>query len=184
MDYIAAQKTVVQECDDVLSQLSPQQTDALLSALENADKIFFVAVGRVFLSLQSICKRFSHLGFNTHCVGAINEPAFTQNDLLIAASGSGESLLPVSIAKKAKSLGGKVAYLGGTANSTIARLADYQVLFPTHSKTAANKISSAQPMTSLFEQSLLLYGDTLAMMYAKKNNIDLSELWQKHANLE
>ncbi len=39
-------------------------------------------------------------------------------------------------------------------------------------------------MTSLFEQSLLLFGDTTAMMLVKDRKIVVADLWQYHANLE
>ena len=40
-------------------------------------------------------------------------------------------------------------------------------------------------MSSLFEQSLLLLGDMVAMKIVQKKDIkDLHLLWKKHANLE
>ena len=47
-----------------------------------------------------------------------------------------------------------------------------------------DEIHSRQPMTSLFEQALLLFGDTTAMMMIEYRNMDLEELWEYHANLE
>ena len=47
-----------------------------------------------------------------------------------------------------------------------------------------NEVPSIQPMTSLFEQSLLLLGDTIALMIIKEKDINMKELWQYHANLE
>lgn len=49
---------------------------------------------------------------------------------------------------------------------------------------AGDEIRSKQPMTSLFEQSLLLLGDTTAMMMVEDRGIDVGALWQYHANLE
>ena len=54
------------------------------------------------LALQCVCKRFAHLGIKAHCVGEINEPAIKKDDLLIVGSGSGGSLFPLGIAKKAR----------------------------------------------------------------------------------
>ncbi len=39
-------------------------------------------------------------------------------------------------------------------------------------------------MTSLFEQSLLLLGDAIAMSLVRKQGIDLDSLLEFHANLE
>ena len=51
-------------------------------------------------------------------------------------------------------------------------------------KLVALIIRSAQPMTSLFEQSLLLLGDTIASMIIERRHIVLKDLWRCHANLE
>lgn len=47
-----------------------------------------------------------------------------------------------------------------------------------------DEIGSAQPMTSLFEQSLLLLGDIVAKMIIECRHLDMEALWQYHANLE
>jgi len=39
-------------------------------------------------------------------------------------------------------------------------------------------------MTSLFEQTLLLYGDAVARVIVERKALDLTSLWQYHANLE
>jgi 6-phospho-3-hexuloisomerase len=45
-------------------------------------------------------------------------------------------------------------------------------------------VESVQPMTSLFEQALLLLGDTIALMMVRERDIEMESLWQYHANLE
>ena len=180
-----AKQIAIQECAMALDKISDAQSEAFLEAVLAADKVFFVGVGRVLLSLQAICKRFAHLGIDAHYVGEITEPAITEKDLLIVGSGSGESLFPAAIAKKAKQLGAKVAWIGSNTHSTIAALADYQVRIPVQSKMACpDELRSQQPMTSLFEQTLLLYGDAIARVIVERKELALASLWQFHANLE
>ncbi len=176
---------VLQECGSALERIGEAETRKLLEAIASSEQVFFVGVGRVLLSLQAICKRFSHLGVKTHYVGEITEPAMTAADLLIVGSGSGESLFPVAIAKKARAIGATIAYIGSNPDSTIAGLADLVVRIPVQTKLGRDdELRSEQPMTSLFEQSLLLYGDILAKMYIENRAIDMSGLWRYHANLE
>ena len=47
-----------------------------------------------------------------------------------------------------------------------------------------DEIDSCQPMTSIFDQSLLLLGDVLAKMIVEERDLDMKALWQYHANLE
>lgn len=184
-DFSLCSQRILDECSQALRSIDPEQTERLLEAIRGAGQVFFVGVGRVLLSLEAVAKRMAHLGVNAHVVGEIVEPAITPEDLLIVGSGSGESLVPVAIAKKAVSLGAKVAYIGSNMESTVAKLAHVSVRIPVQTKLERpDEIRSAQPMTSLFEQTLLLYGDALAMMTAEREKIVLKDLWRKHANLE
>ncbi len=183
--YRKTAQLVLDECSRVLLSVDEDTTQEFIRRILSANRIFFVGVGRVFLSLEAMAKRFSHLGLDTHVVGEITEPAIRPGDLLIAGSGSGESLFPCAIAKKAKSLGAQVVLIGSNRESTLAKIADFMVRVPTNTKAKApDEIASEQIMTSLFEQFLLLYGDTVAKMIAEKNKIDIDTLWEYHANLE
>ena len=174
-DYQEVQKLITEELAVTLGQVEEKEVEALLAGIQKAEKVFFVGVGRVLLSLEAIAKRLAHLGIKTYVVGQITEPAITEKDLLIVGSGSGESAFPLIIAKKAKSLNAAVAHIGSNPNSSI----------PVSTKlNLPNEVPSVQPMTSLFEQSLLLLGDTLALMIIREKNIDMKSLWQYHANLE
>jgi 6-phospho-3-hexuloisomerase len=47
-----------------------------------------------------------------------------------------------------------------------------------------DEVASKQIMTSLFEQSLYLLGDTIAWIIADTKGYDKEKLWMYHANLE
>ena len=140
----------------------------------------------IMLSLESICKRFSHLGIKAHCVGGITEPHLNPEDLLIVGSGSGTTLFPLAIAKKAReTVGCRIAHIGSAVNSPVDDYADYLVRIPVRTKLyLEDEIDSCQPMTTLFDQSLLLVGDILAKMIIDEKHLDMKSLWQYHANME
>jgi len=183
--YKETQQMVLKELDTALSVVNPKETEILLQEMTHAEQVFFIGVGRVMLSLEAIAKRFAHLGIHTHMVGEITEPAITKNDLLIVASGSGASIVPLAIAEKAKSIGAKVIHIGSNPNSEMKKYADSMVRIPVRTRLyLADEIDSEQIMTSLFEQSLLLYGDILAKILQDEQGLELKSLWQYHANLE
>ncbi|OJG43876.1 6-phospho 3-hexuloisomerase [Enterococcus gilvus] len=154
-------------------------------AIQQAERVFFVGVGRVLLSLEAVAKRLAHIGINTVVVGQITEPAITDKDLLIVGSGSGESAFPLAIAKKAASFQAKVAHIGSNPTSSMKQYADLFIRIPVQTKlNLAGEISSVQPMTSLFEQCLLLLGDSIALTLIEEQGIDMHGLWRCHANLE
>lgn len=184
-EYYRISKMVLGELDQSLSKIDPDQVDRLISAILDADKVFFVGVGRVLLSLQAFAKRLAHLGIKSHYVGEITEPAITKDDLLIVGSGSGSSLFPLGIAQKAKTIGAKIVHIGSNPSSGMKDIADFMVRIPVRTKLyLQDEIESQQPMTSLFEQTLLILGDIIAKIIIDCKEMDLKELWQYHANLE
>jgi 6-phospho-3-hexuloisomerase len=177
---------VLGELAQALGAVEEAQIEVLVQAILAADKVFAVGVGRVLLSLQAVVKRLNHLGIRAWYVGEINEPAITGRDLLIVASGSGESVVPLSIARVARRHGARIAHIGSNPKSSMAPLADLFVRLPVRTRLELpGEIPSRQIMTSLFEQGLLLLGDVLAMLLAERRGIqDVGGLWQLHANLE
>lgn len=184
-DYSQTYHMILGECEKSLGSIRKEDVEQLVEEILHSRKVFFIGVGRVMLSLEAFAKRLAHCGIDTVCVGQITEPAITTDDILIAASGSGESLVTVGIARKAKSLGAKVVMIGSNPESTLASFADIFVRIPVRTKLRReDEISSSQPMTSLFEQTLLLFGDTVAALIIEKLGLDMDGLWKCHANLE
>lgn len=186
MNYADAHRLILSELTEAMDSVSPEDAESLVEMICEAEKVFVVGVGRVLLMLQAFSKRLNHLGIESNFVGAIDEPAITENDLLLVGSGSGESAVPLAIVKIAKKYRAKIAHVGSNANSSMSEYEDLFVRIPCRTKlNLEDEIDSRQPMSSLFEQSLLLFLDSEALMAAEKKNItDLSALWRKHANLE
>lgn len=184
--YETASEDVLAELKKTMESIDPASLERLVDEILKADQVFFVGVGRVMLALQCICKRFAHLGIRAHCVGEINEPAIKKDDLLIVGSGSGGSLFPLGIARKARtSVDCTIVHIGSNPNSEMKEIADFMVRIPVRTKNyLEDEIDSCQPMTSLFEQSVLLLGDVLAKMIIEQKHLDMRSLWQYHANLE
>lgn len=186
VEYKKVNQLVIDELDRTLKSIKSEELEKLTEEILKADQVFFVGVGRVMLALQCVCKRLAHLGIKAHYVGEITEPAITKNDLLIVGSGSGGSLFPLGIAKKARTIVDcKIVHIGSNPNSEMKDIADFMVRIPVRTKNYLDdEIDSCQPMTSLFEQSVLLVGDILAKMIIEQKQLEMRSLWQYHANLE
>lgn len=184
-DYYEIIEEITSEISATLNKVNGDDVKRLLSEIQRAEKVFFVGVGRVLLSLKSIAKRLAHLGIKTYIVGQITEPPITEKDLLIVGSASGESAIPLIIAKKAKEFNATVAHIGANPESSMKAYSDLFIRIPANTKLKLpDETPSVQPMTSLFEQCLLLLGDALALMMIREQNLDASDLWRYHANLE
>jgi 6-phospho-3-hexuloisomerase len=184
-DYERARDLIIGEVTKALAGVDPGECAAAVEALCSAGRVFVVGVGRVMLALQAFAKRLNHLGIPACHVGAIEEPAITSRDLLVVGSGSGESIVPVAVARKARSLGARILYLGSNMESAIAGIAELRVRIPCATKLhRPGETPSAQPLTSLFEQALLLLCDALCLQVINRRGIDPSSLPGAHANLE
>lgn len=165
--------------------VSPEQAEQLADAIIAAEKVFLIGVGRVLISLEAFCKRLNHLGVKAYCVGALDEPAITERDLLVVGSGSGETAIPLQIARIAKKYGARVAHIGSNPQSSLKQYTDVFLRIPVRTKlNLPDEIPSRQIMSSMFEQTLYVVCDSLCMMIAKKKSIDIHKLWPLHANLE
>ncbi len=182
MDFSGIKDKVIEEIRDALSKIEKKKVEALIKMLLSAEKIFVAGTGRTMLMMNSFAKRLKHLNLDVYVVGETIEPPATKNDLLIVASGSGESILPLEIARIARRIGTKVALITAKKDSRIVKVVDFIIYIP--APTKFSKKSSLQPLGNLFEQSLLLFCDTVAILIQKKKRISNRELFKHHANLE
>ncbi|SHI70706.1 phosphoheptose isomerase family protein [Propionispora hippei] len=186
ISYAEETQIILSELQEALGAVQENEVGTMVEAICQARMVFATGVGRVLLMVQAFVKRLNHLGIKANFVGAVDEPAITSQDVLLVASGSGESVVPLAVMKVAKRYKANIVHVGASPDSSMTEYEDLFVRIPC--KTKLNKpdeIPSKQLMSSLFEQSLLLLLDAVAMMIAKKQQItNLDELWQYHANLE
>lgn len=185
IDYQKTAKAITDEIAQVLRIVDPDEVNQLVQELVKADKVFVFAAGRVFLALQCFGKRLGHLGIDCQVVGAVNEKPIGPGDLLLIASGSGESKLPVEIARIARSKEATIGLITSARSSTISNISDFAVHLPCPTKNNADQgVKSIQSMSTLFDQSLHLFGDVVAMMIQERKGLENEALWKYHANLE
>jgi 6-phospho-3-hexuloisomerase len=82
-------------------------------------------------------------------------------------------------------LGGTVAAITISPDSTIGELADLTVTLPGVTKDQSEgDYKTIQPMGSLFEQTMLLFYDAIILRFMEKKGLDSTKMYGKHANLE
>ena len=184
-NYKELSKKIASEIGEVLSRVEPSEVELLIEEILKAEKIFIFGVGRVFLALKCFGKRLAQTGFDCQVVGSITEKPITAKDLIIIASGSGESKLPVEIARIAKSKGARLGLITSAGESTLKKMADFAVHLPCPTKVDAKTgVRTIQAMTVLFDQSLHIFGDVVSMLLQERKGIKNEDMWKFHANLE
>ncbi|MDB3945466.1 SIS domain-containing protein [Gammaproteobacteria bacterium] len=184
-DYSRICQLVTGEIVDVLSKVRLEEVDSLVQEILAAEKIFLIGVGRVFLALQCLGKRLAHFGLDVNIVGSIVEKPISKRDVILVASGSGESMYPLSIAHIAKTYGARVAIITSAESSNLKELSDTALHLPCPTKFDLSiGTDSIQPMSTLFDQCLHVFGDILCMVLQDTTEQSNEELFKNHANLE
>lgn len=183
MAFLKIKKKVIKEIDSTLGKV--KKVDALLEAVVSARKVFVVGTGRTKLMIEAFAQRLRHLGIDANVVGEVIQAPASKDDLLLVASGSGESVLPLCIAARARKIGMKIGLITARKKSSISKVADFSIYIPAPMKFDSYKDKrSFQPLGSLFEQSLLLLCDILIILIQKKKGLSRKYLRKYHANLE
>lgn len=180
-------KKIVEELDFALGSIEEAEGEQFVEAVLAADKIFVAGAGRSLLMIRGFAMRLMHLGFQAYVVGETVTPAIGERDLLVIASGSGETGTLTVMANKAKKLGAALAAITIYPESTIGKLADHVVqIRAATTKGGRESVRSFQPGANMFEQSLLLFGDAAIVRIIEKCRIEEEnkKLMERHANLE
>jgi len=180
-------KLVLSEINECLSRVDEQQMIDLINAIMQSRHILMVGAGRMGLMLQSFCARLNHLGFTAYMVGTTGCPPITKDDLLLVASSSGETPTVREIALIAHKMDASIFTITATTSSTIAMLSSGLLYLEAPSSLTQEKIgalTSAQPMKTLFEQSLFVLLECIVLRFIEKTGQSVEDLAQRHANLE
>lgn len=152
---------------------------SLAHLIKHANHIFVAGAGRSGLSISMFANRLMHLGLKVNLISEITKPKAVTGDLLILCSASGETGSLINYAKKAKTLGVKVALVTKCSESTLAKLSDFSLILPID-----NHDTSYQPMGALFEQMTVLLFDAIVLHLVDILDENFDTMSARHANIE
>jgi 6-phospho-3-hexuloisomerase len=157
----------------------------LADRIMQSGKVIVAGAGRSGLMMKAFAMRLMHLGKDVYVVGETITPGLAKEDLLLIGSGSGETGSLVEMGRKAKKLEGSLAAITLFPESTIGKLADVVIKLPGSPKDQdSSSAQTVQPMGSLFEQTLLLFLDSVILCLMEKQDMNSRTMYGKHANLE
>ncbi|MBQ8814990.1 MAG: SIS domain-containing protein [Lachnospiraceae bacterium] len=182
--------------NDILGQLgtvadglSEETVKACAEKIDAHSRVFVYGAGRSGLMLRALAMRLMQMGKCAYVVGETVTPSVEEGDLLILASASGKTHSVCHYAEVAKNCGVDLMIITAkkeqvssaaenVAGSPLTAIAPADVQFSVPDKDSGT--GSGQVMGSLFEQSLLLFGDSLVQHLA----VDPQRMRKNHANLE
>ena len=179
MSQFTNYKLILEELDHTLSHIQDEQYDRFANDVNGAQRIFTAGKGRSGFMANSFAMRLNQLGKEAFVVGESTTPSIKEHDLFVILSGSG-STEHLRLLEKAQSLGAKVVLLTTDPDSPIGEL-ETVIELP---GTKHNVEGSEQPLGSLFEQSSLLFLDSVVLGLMETFDISEEEMQNNHANLE
>lgn len=176
---------ILSEMGNVFESLDENQVSILLDEILRANKIVVCGAGRVGMAIRGFGMRLGHLGLQAFTLGDSTVPGIGQGDLLIVASGSGETQTIYDLVEIAKKNGAHIALVTGNSESRMGKIADSIVQIKAPSKTkSVEGFVSIQPMTTLNEQCLGIFFDALVLDLMEKMKETHDTMWARHSNLE
>lgn len=179
-------KVISKEISELLNEINYIEFEGFAKKLLQYKKVFAAGAGRSGNIIECFAKRLMHADVSAYVVGETVTPPIGKDDVLIIASGSGETESLLIMAKKAKNIGARISLFTTTEHSSIARIAQDILLIPTTSPKSKGKINkmSIQPMANLYEQTLFIILDALSMDVARLKGMSDEDMFARHANIE
>jgi len=175
---------IADELRRTLTHTNVEQGERLVEAILTARGVFCSGQGRSGLMVKAFGMRLVHLGLRAHVVGETTTPAIGSGDLLVAASGSGQTRTTLAIVEAAKERGATTALMTAHPDSPIGRASD--LVLELHGPITWDALhgKSIQPPGSLFEQALLICCDALIMTLMERLGTTEEEMRARHTKLE
>lgn len=148
------------------------------------ERIFLMGKGRSGLVIDMFAMRLIHLGLNAFCIGKPTTPKVTSKDLIVLASGTGETESILLAANQAKNIGVHISAFSIYKKSSLSSFADELITLPQDEKIFEELPTSKVLVGTLFEQALLITFDSVAGILIDLMDQSYDDLSQRHANIE
>jgi 6-phospho-3-hexuloisomerase len=189
---------IIKGISDAMEKVDPENVEDLVKELIRAHdegrRVLVVGTGRSSLVGRAFAMRLMHLGFNVYVLGETINPSVADGDIALVISGSGSTALPVTVAEMAKKLGVRVLAVTSNPESPLGKLADLTVVVPGRSKAAREdeyhsrqllgEHESLTPMGTLFENSSMVFLDSLIAELMDRLGVSEDEMKRRHAAIE
>lgn len=178
-------QSILEEIKNVVSTVDQQEIDNFTRDILKANTIVLIGAGRVGLAVRGFAMRLAHLGLDAHMLGDATVPSIAAGDVLVVASGSGETQTIYDIVSLAKDNGADILLFTGNPDSRMGKKATgiIKVQAPSKTKPVAG-LNSIQPMTTLNEQCLSLLFDAIVLELMAHMRESHDTMWARHSNLE
>lgn len=179
----------------VIHSIEDSEIEKMLDILlgHKDHKILLIGSGRSGFVGRAFALRLMHLGFNVYVSGETITPALSEDDLVVALSGSGTTTTVVAQAEVAKAVGSMVVAVTSHPDSPLAAIAHEVIevkgrskidqIFDYDKRQITGEYSNA-PLGTMFELSCMIFLDSIIAELMQRLGISEIDLRKRHANAE
>lgn len=182
MNRFAERIRVGLEDAEMLANIDQAQLDAMAQAIMDAKRVYIAGWGRAGNCVKILAMDCSQMGMEAHICGDNTTPSIHEGDILIIGSGSGTTKTMVILAEEAKEHGAKLGLISGNAESTIGKMADYNIEIKRLPKRNGETEDTLSGGT--FYHVMLQTVDILRMYICDEKGLTLKDIVYNHNNLE
>jgi 6-phospho-3-hexuloisomerase len=165
-------------CKTAVDSISNDSIQELIDLITKKEKIFIYGSGRSGLIGQLFAVRLVQLGFNVYFVGDMTTPIIGKNDLTILISNTGHTVSVVQTADIARRIGSHVVSVTSSPSSKLAHISNSKIIINVPKDSKSPELA---PLGTIFEDSVLLFFDSLVPELMKKMNVSEDEMRKRHA---
>lgn len=178
-------RIVLDEIQQVLTQVSRSDIDDLIARLSEAKRVFVVGEGRSGLIGKTFAMRLMHLGLTVYVLGETTTPSVDDGDTVVAISGSGTTPGTCRAAETARRVGALVYVVSTDPDSPLGELATQVLVLPAATKyRRPDEPPTVQPLSSLFDQVTHIVLDVVCLGLAERRHVDNQTARKAHSNTE
>lgn len=165
-------------CERAVASVDDGKRKTLVDSILGSRRVFIYGSGRSGLIGQLFAVRLVQLGLDVHFVGEMTTPIITKNDLTLLISNTGKTSSVVQTATIAKRIGSKVISVVGKRKCDLSDVSDTAIFLDVDDNEDTKKIA---PLGTLFEDSALLFFETVIHDIMEKESITEQDMRNRHA---
>ncbi len=193
---VASMDILTKHIEQALDELDLTTVSEMLDMLRNAKSIFVMGTGRSGLIGKAFATRLMHLGLRVYVVGESTTPALHAEDVVVAISGSGETLSIVDLGRVVKEIDASLIVITSQPDSTLGKMADKTVRIFGRAKNGRGdylvqhllgkyaKLSELAPLGTTFEITTLVFLDAAIAELMELLGKDSKSLEEMHDKLQ
>ena len=180
-DYVCLFENSIHE---TISELDINKIHCFTNNLLNHQRVFLLGRGRTGLIMDMFAMRLMHLGFQAYSIGKPTTPRVERTDLVVLASGSGETKGILIAAEKARDIGATIIVFSANENSSIYLAANENIQLNQKESITQSFAKSKVLTGTLFEQALFILFECIIGLLMEETNQTYTDLSARHANFE